>query len=55
MLTDVYYMFRDGVEFHDLGAQYFVQRDQDKDRLTKRLLRRLRELGVDVEVKGQAA
>jgi hypothetical protein len=55
MLTDVYYMLRDGAEFHDLGGQYFVQRDRDKDRLTKRLLRRLRELGVDVEVKGEAA
>jgi len=55
MLTDVYDMLRDGAEFHDLGAQYFVQRDGDKDRLTKRLLRRLRELGVDVEVKEPAA
>jgi len=55
MLTDVYYMLRDGVEFHDLGGQYFVQRDRDKERVTKRLLRRLRELGVDVEVKGKAA
>ena len=51
----IYYMLRDGVEFHDLGAQYFVQRDRDKERLTKRLLRRLRELGVDVEVKEKAA
>ena len=55
MLTDVYYILRDGAEFHDLGGQYFVQRDRDKERLTKRLLRRLRELGVDVEVKGKAA
>jgi transposase len=55
MLTDVYYMLRDGVEFHDLGGQYFVQRDRDKERLAKRLLRRLRELGVDVEVKRKAA
>ena len=55
MLTDVYYMLREGVEFHDLGAQYFAQRDGDKDRLTKRLLRRLRELGVEVEVKEEAA
>jgi transposase len=55
MLTDVYCMLRDGAEFHDLGAQYFVQRDRDKERLTKRLLRRLRELGVDVEVKEKAA
>ena len=55
MLTDVYHMLRDGVEFRDLGSQYFVQRDCDKERLTKRLLRRLHELGVDVEVKGKAA
>jgi transposase len=52
MLTDVYYMLRDGVEFHDLGGQYFVQRD--KERLTKRLLERLLDLGVDVEVKHAA-
>jgi transposase len=49
MLTDVYYMLRDGVEYHDLGNQYFEQRD--KERLTKRLLERLRDLGVQVEVK----
>ena len=42
-------MLRDGAGFHDLGDQYFVQRD--KERLTKRLLERLRDLGVDVEVK----
>jgi transposase len=49
MLTDVYYMLRDGVEFHDFGDQYFLQRD--KERLTNRLLQRLRDLGVEVEVK----
>jgi transposase len=49
MLTDVYYMLRDGMEFHDLGDQYFVQ--HDKERLAKRLLQRLRDLGVEVEVK----
>jgi transposase len=49
MLTDAYVMLRDGVEFHDLGDQYFVQRD--KERLTTRLLQRLRDLGVEVEVK----
>jgi transposase len=49
MLTDVYHMLRNGVEFHDLGDTYFVQ--QDKERLTKRLLQRLRDLGVEVEVK----
>jgi transposase len=52
MLTDVYYMLRDGVEFHDLGDQYFIQ--CDKERVTKRLLQRLRDLGLDVEVKNAA-
>jgi transposase len=53
MLTAVYYMFRDGMEFHDLGAQHFTQHDNKQ--ITKRLLRRLRDLGVEVEVKHQAA
>ncbi len=53
MLTDVYYMLRDGTEFQDLGGQHFAQRD--KEHLTKRLLRRLRDLGVEVEVKEPAA
>lgn len=48
MLTAVYFMLRDGVEYHDLGGQYFAQRD--KDRIAKRLIRRLRDLGVNVEV-----
>ena len=49
MLTAAYFMLRDGVEYHDLGHQYFAQRD--RDRLAKRLLQRLRDLGVAVEVK----
>ena len=52
MLTAIYYMLRDGVEFHDLGPQYFVH--HDKDQITKRLLRRLRDLGVEVEIKNAA-
>jgi transposase len=52
MLTAVYYMLRDGVEFRDLGAQYFAHRD--KEHTAKRLLRRLRDLGVEVEVKNAA-
>ena len=52
MLTAIYYMLRDGVEFHDLGSQYFAH--HDKDQITKRLLRRLRDLGVEVEVKKAA-
>jgi transposase len=49
MLTDIDDLLRDGVEFHDLGDQYFEPRD--KTRLTNRLLKRLRDLGVNVEVK----
>jgi transposase len=49
MLTAVYFMLRDGVEYHDLGSQHFAHRD--KDQMAKRLLRRLRDLGVNVEVK----
>jgi transposase len=49
MLTAAYFMLRDGVEYHDLGGQYFQH--QDKAALTKRLIRRLRDLGVEVEVK----
>jgi hypothetical protein len=30
MLTDVYYMLRDGAEFHDLGDHYFVQHDKER-------------------------
>ena len=49
MLSAAYVMLRDGVEYHDLGHQYFAQRD--KEQVTKRLLQRLRDLGVVVEVK----
>lgn len=49
MLTAVHFMLRDGVEYHDLGHQYFARRD--KDQIAKRLLQRLHDLGVNVEVK----
>jgi transposase len=49
MLTAAYYMLRDGVVYEDLGAAHFTQ--HDKKRLADRLIRRLRDLGVDVEVK----
>jgi hypothetical protein len=49
MLTAAYFMLRDGVEYHDLGAHHFEQRD--KEQLAKRLIQRLRDLGVAVEVK----
>jgi transposase len=49
MLTAAYFMLRDGAEYHDLGSRHFEQRD--KEQLAKRLLQRLRDLGVAVEVK----
>lgn len=49
MLTAAYFMLRDSVEYHDLGAHHFEQRD--KQQLAKRLIQRLRDLGVAVEVK----
>ena len=49
MLTAAYHMLRDGVEYHDLGSQHFAHRD--KDQVAKRLIQRLRDLGVVVEVK----
>lgn len=49
MLTAAYFMLRDGVEYRDLGGRFFTERD--KAETTKRLLRRLRDLGVEVEVK----
>jgi len=48
MLTAAYYMLRDGVEFHDLGDQHFLV--HDKARVTQRLVQRLRDLGVEVEI-----
>jgi transposase len=52
MLTAAYFMLRNGVEYQDLGGRYFEERD--KDQLTKRLLGRLSQLGVIVEVKPAA-
>jgi transposase len=49
MLTAAYFMLRDGVAYHDLGGRYLA--DRDKHHVTRRLLRRLRDLGVVVEVK----
>jgi transposase len=49
MLTAAYFMLRDGVEYADLGGTYFSHRDVEATK--RRLLRRLRDLGVNVEVK----
>jgi transposase len=52
MLTAAYHMLRDGVEYKDLGADHFDRRDKDKT--AKRLVRRLEELGLQVEVRPAA-
>ncbi len=49
MLTAVYHMLRRGVFFEDLGPDHFDRRDKAK--VAKRLIRRLEQLGLQVEVK----
>jgi transposase len=52
MLTAVYFMLRDGVDYRDLGASHFDRLDQKKT--ISRLVRRLEELGCAVELKPAA-
>jgi transposase len=52
MLTAAYYMLRDDVPYRDLGADHFDRRDKAK--LTRRLVRRLQDLGLHVEVRPAA-
>lgn len=52
ILTSAYFMIRDGVAYRDLGPTHFETRNKEKT--TKRLLRRLEELGVHVEVRAAA-
>ena len=49
MLTAAYYMLRDGVEYQDLGPDHFDRRDKSK--AINRLVRRLHDLGCEVELK----
>jgi transposase len=48
MLTAIYYILRDGVEYRELGGQYFEQLDRTK--ITKRLVKRLQDLGYAVQL-----
>jgi hypothetical protein len=52
MLTATYYMLRDGAEYHDLGADHFDRRDRTK--VANRLIRRLEQLGLKVQVEAAA-
>lgn len=53
MLTAAYPMLKNGVEYRDLGADHFTGRDRSK--AISRLVRRLNDLGCDVQITPQAA
>ena len=53
MLTAIYHMLLHDVPYKDLGSHYFDRRD--KNRLALRLIRRLEDLGLRVEVTAPAA
>jgi transposase len=52
MLVAAYHILRDGVEYRDLGAEHFAR--HDKAKTIGRLVRRLRDLGCEVDVKHAA-
>ena len=52
MLTAAYHILRDGVPYRELTGSYFDARDRTK--LTKRLIRRLADLGVQVDIRSAA-
>lgn len=52
ILTAIYYMLRDDVEYHDLGASHLDQ--LDRARTTRRHVRQLEALGYSVELKSAA-
>jgi transposase len=49
ILTAAYHILKHGVDYHDLGGDFFDRRDKAK--LAKRLIARLRDLGLTVEVR----
>lgn len=50
--TAIYRMLLDGTTYQELGTSYFDHRN--KDRTTRRLVRRLKDLGYDVQLKPAA-
>jgi transposase len=52
ILTAAYYLLRDRVPYRDLGPLYFARLDQD--RTAQRLVRRIKELGYEVEIRKAA-
>lgn len=53
MLTAAYHMLKNGVPYQDLGADHFTRRDRSK--AIQRLVRRLNDLGCNVQLIPQAA
>lgn len=53
MLTAVYHMLKNGVEYKDLGAGHFTRRDRSQ--IIRRLVRRINALGCEVQLIPQAA
>ncbi len=53
ILVAVWHMFSNGVMHEDLGPDHF--RTRDRERQKRHLIGRLRKLGVDVEVRADAA
>jgi transposase len=53
MLKAAFHMLRDGTTYQDLGPDHFDK--SAKEQVTKRLVRRLTELGYNVELKPVAA
>ena len=47
--SPIYYMLRNNVPYHDLGPDYFDS--LGKAKVVNRLVRRLRDLGVEVTIK----
>jgi len=52
MLTAIYFMLQRQVPYLDLGASYYERRDRDQ--IARRLVRRIKDLGYDVELKDVA-
>ncbi len=52
MLTAAYHVLREGGDCHELGAEYFDRRDRAK--LAQRLIRRLEDRGLQVEIRPAA-
>lgn len=52
LLTTAYHVLKKGEEYRELGGSYFDQKN--KERIKKKLLKRLEALGVQVEIKSAA-